>query len=181
LVWSASDQRAYSFRSQHTGSRQPGRVIYKSSSIAISRCLSISLISCCSGREEYHRARRGLPTSGSRNELPGLLLGHRRSLVCQAASTIWSSDRNRISTRALVLQAAKEQFSVHVLLQIASMVAQILTSRSAASSSAHYHIACPMSQSRTKVQIIDAKTATAITISGQSDVWKLATARAASE
>ena len=122
MVWSASDRCAYSFRSQHTGSRPPGRAIYKSSSIAISRCLSISLISCCSGREEYHRARRGLPTSGSRNELPGLLLGRRRSLVCQAASTIWSSDRNRVSTKALVLQADEEPFSVHVLLQLASKV-----------------------------------------------------------
>jgi hypothetical protein len=66
-------------------------------------------------------------------------------------------------------------------LPLASMVAQILTSRSAASSSTRYHIACPMSQSRTKVQIIDAKTATVITIGGQSNVWKLAAARAASE
>jgi hypothetical protein len=139
------------------------------------------------GREDNHRALRGAPypRRDQENKLPGLLLGRRRSLVCQAASTIWSSDRNRNrnrgSTRALVLQAAEEQFSVHVLLQLASMVAQILTFRSAAGSSAHYHIACPMSKSRTKVQIIDARTATAITITGQSDVWKLATARAESE
>ena len=125
MVWSASNLRTCSFRAHHDDSRRPGRSVYKSSSIAIRRCpqhipdlvlLGHLLFHRGTGREEYHRARRALPLYPHRDQenkvTPAAIGPQKIMLICQAASTIWSSDRNRVSTRALVLQAAEEQFSV---------------------------------------------------------------------
>ena len=134
------------------------------------------------GREEYHRALRCAlyPRRDQENKVTQAAIGPQKIiLVCQAA--FWCSDRNTSRQEHSSCKRPRNGLAYMFYCSLPQWWPKILTSRSAASSSAHYHIACPMSQSRTKVQITDAKTATAITISGQSNVWKLATARVASE